>query len=82
MNVRPEANLAITKTGPATIVNGGAITYTMVVSNAGPQAGSGAQFTDNVPGVITGVAASCGAATGGAVCGAVNVAGNSVTSTR
>ncbi len=62
-------------------MNGGLITYTMVVSNAGPQAANGSQFTDNVPGVITGVAASCGAATGGAVCGVVNVAGNSVTST-
>ena len=81
LSVRPEANLAVTKTGPATIVNGGAITYTMVVSNAGPQAANGALFSDNVPGVITGVGASCGGATGGAACGAVSVVGNNVTST-
>jgi mucin-19 len=81
LSVRPEANLALIKAGPATIANGATLTYTMVVSNAGPQAANGAQFSDNVPGAITGVIASCGAATGGAVCGAVNVAGNSVTST-
>ncbi|MGZ5571583.1 MAG: beta strand repeat-containing protein, partial [Usitatibacter sp.] len=81
LNVRPEADLAVTKSGPATIVNGAPIAYTVVVSNAGPQAGSGAQFTDNVPAVVAGVAAACGSPTGGAVCGAVGVAGNSVTST-
>jgi uncharacterized repeat protein (TIGR01451 family) len=81
LNVSPEANLAVAKAGPATVVNGGAITYTVVVSNAGPQAVANAQFTDNVPGVVTGVAGACGSPTGGAVCGAVVVAGNSVTST-
>jgi uncharacterized repeat protein (TIGR01451 family) len=81
LSVRPEADLSLTKTGPATVVNGGAISYTVVISNAGPQAANGAQFSDSVPAAITGVGASCGGATGGAVCGAVAVAGNNVTST-
>ena len=81
LNVRPEANLGITKTGPATVLNGAPITYTIVVSNAGPQGANGAVFSDSVPGVITGVTASCGPVTGGAACGPVNVAGNNVTST-
>jgi len=81
LNVRPSADVSITKTGPATIVNGGAISYTIVVSNSGPQAANGALFSDNVPAAVTGVTGSCGGATGGAVCGSVTVAGNLVTST-
>jgi len=81
LNVRPSADLAVTKTGPATIVNGGTVTYTIVVSNSGPQAANGALFSDNVPAAVTGVTASCGAPTGGAACAAVSVAGNAVTST-
>jgi len=81
LNVSPAADVSVTKTAPATVVNGGGITYTIVVSNAGPQAADGTQFSDNVPAAIGGVAASCGTTTGGAACGAVNVAGNAVTST-
>jgi uncharacterized repeat protein (TIGR01451 family) len=81
LGVRPEADLSITKSAPATVLNGATITYTIVVSNAGPQAANGAQFADAVPAAITGVAASCGSATGGAACGTVNVSGNSVSST-
>ena len=72
------ADLAIVKTGPATLVAGGAITYTLAISNAGPSGASGATFNDNVPGIITGIAASCGSAAGGAACGPVTVAGNTV----
>jgi uncharacterized repeat protein (TIGR01451 family) len=81
LDVRPEADLSITKSAPATVVNGGTITYTIVVSNAGPQAANGAQLSDTVPAAVTGVAGSCGSPTGGAACGSVNVAGNAVTST-
>jgi hypothetical protein len=38
-------------------------------------------FNDNVPGAITGIAASCGSAAGGATCGAVSVVGNTVSGT-
>ncbi len=72
------ADLVIVKTGPATLVAGGAITYTLAISNGGPSGASGATFSDNVPGVITGLAASCGSAAGGAACGTVSVVGNTV----
>ena len=72
------ADLVIVKTGPATLVAGGAITYTLAISNGGPSGASGATFSDNVPGIITGIAASCGGAAGGAACGTVSVVGNTV----
>jgi uncharacterized repeat protein (TIGR01451 family) len=72
------ADLGVVKSGPATLVGGGAITYTLTVTNAGPSAANGATFSDNVPGVVTGVAASCGSAAGGAACGSVTVVGNNV----
>jgi uncharacterized repeat protein (TIGR01451 family) len=75
------ADLAIIKTGPATITAGGALSYQIVVSNNGPSDAAGALFTDVVPAGIVGVGASCGSPSAGAVCGAVNVVGNSVTST-
>ncbi len=75
------ADLSATKTGPATVNAGASISYTVVVSNAGPSAADGASFSDTVPAGITGVNASCGSATGGAACGSVSTMGNSVTST-
>lgn len=77
----PMADLAVVKTGPATVGTGGAISYTVVVTNAGPAAADGAMFSDPVPASITGVTASCGSPTGGAVCGPVSVTGNLVAST-
>jgi uncharacterized repeat protein (TIGR01451 family) len=58
LTVRPSADLAVAKAGPATVANGGLVTYTVVVSNAGPQAANAAQFSDNVPAALTAVAAS------------------------
>ncbi len=75
------ADLAVVKTGPATITAGAPISYSVVVSNAGPSDVAGAPFADNVPAGITNVSASCGTPTGGASCGAVNVSGNAVGST-
>jgi uncharacterized repeat protein (TIGR01451 family) len=72
------ADVGIVKAGPATIIAGSAITYTLTITNAGPSAANGATFNDNVPGVIAAVAASCGGAAGGASCGPVSVAGNTV----
>jgi uncharacterized repeat protein (TIGR01451 family) len=81
LTVSPVANLAIVKAGPATVATNGAISYTLTISNAGPDAANAATFADNVPAQITGVTAGCGTPLGGAVCGAVNVAGNNVTGT-
>lgn len=76
------ANLGITKTdGLANIDPGSAVTYTIVVSNAGPDASNGSIVTDTVPATITGVSWTCGAATGGATCGAASGSGNSINTT-
>jgi uncharacterized repeat protein (TIGR01451 family) len=76
------ANLGITKTDGLTNINPGSpITYTIVVSNAGPDASNGSIVTDTVPASITGVAWTCGSPTGGATCGAPNGSGNSINTT-
>jgi uncharacterized repeat protein (TIGR01451 family) len=79
--VNPVANLAITKLGPASVATGAPVSYSITISNAGPDAANAATFSDNVPAAITGVTALCTGASGGAACGVMNVAGNAVTST-
>ena len=62
------ADLAISKTdGVATVTTGGTTTYTVVVSNAGPNAADGAIVRDPAVTGLTKTAVSCSAA-GGAVC--------------
>jgi uncharacterized repeat protein (TIGR01451 family) len=76
------ANLGITKTDGLTNINAGsAISYTIVVSNAGPDASTASVFTDTVPATITGVTWTCGSPTGGATCGAASGSGNSISTT-
>jgi uncharacterized repeat protein (TIGR01451 family) len=76
------ANLGITKTdGLASVNPGAAVTYTIVVSNAGPDASNGSVVTDTVPASLTGVTWTCGSPTGGATCGAANGSGNSISTT-
>ena len=68
-------NLQITKTdGVATYAPGGTLTYTIVVTNAGPANATGAVVTDNFPAQITAATWTCVSA-GGAACTA-NGAGN------
>ncbi len=76
-----QADLGVVKSGPASVNAGSAISYAILVSNAGPSDASGASVSDAVPAAISGVSASCGLPTGGAVCGLANVAGNLVSST-
>ena len=62
----PSADLAITKTdGVPTVPPGGSVTYTIVVSNAGPDLANGATVTDILPAAITSATWST-AVTGGA----------------
>jgi uncharacterized repeat protein (TIGR01451 family) len=62
----PHADLSIRKTdGQTTAVPGTPIAYTIVASNAGPSAASGATVTDTVPGTITSVTWTCVGADGG-----------------
>ena len=74
------ADLSVVKTGPASVLAAGAITYTVVVTNAGPSDVAAAQFSDPVPVAITGLGATCSASSGGAVCGSVDIAGNVIAS--
>ncbi|MBK6798618.1 MAG: DUF11 domain-containing protein [Acidobacteria bacterium] len=75
------ADLAVVKSGPSTVTASGSLTYTIVVTNAGPGAANGATVMDTVPAGITGVTWTCGNATAGAVCGAPNGAGNVINTT-
>jgi uncharacterized repeat protein (TIGR01451 family) len=80
-NVGPgNADLAIVKSGPATVASGGAITYTLTISNNGPSPANDATYNDVVPAAITAVSASCGGEAGGAACVSQPiVTGNNVT---
>jgi uncharacterized repeat protein (TIGR01451 family) len=72
------ADLAITKTdGSTTYTPGGTLTYTIVVSNAGPSNVVGASIADTVPASITGVTWTCTAA-GSASCGTASGSGNAI----
>jgi uncharacterized repeat protein (TIGR01451 family) len=77
-----KANLGITKTdGVANITAGNVVTYTIVVSNAGPDASVGSIVTDTVPAAVTTVTWTCGTPTGGATCGAASGSGNAISTT-
>ncbi len=73
--ITPSADLAITKTGTATVAQGGAVTYSITVTNNGPSNVTGATIADTIPAAITGVSWSCAAA-GTAVCGTPSGTGN------
>lgn len=61
----PLADLSITKTdGQTTAVPGLPVTYTIVVTNAGPAAVAGAIVTDAPPAILTGVTWTCTASPG------------------
>ncbi len=76
ITVSPIANLGITKTDGQTRVGPGqSLTYTIVVSNAGPSVATDAVVTDTFPGALTGVTWTCVGASGGS-CGSANGAGN------
>jgi uncharacterized repeat protein (TIGR01451 family) len=70
-------DLSITKTdGVTQVPAGGPVSYTIVVSNAGPSNVTGATVTDTLPASILSPNWTCGSATGGASCGAANGNGN------
>ncbi|WP_133501652.1 beta strand repeat-containing protein [Cognatilysobacter terrigena] len=65
--VTGNADLSVTKTGPATVGAGAPISYTVTVANAGPDAANGAVLADTLPPGITGVSINC-TPSGGASC--------------
>jgi len=78
----PSADTNIAKSVSPGVVGGGPITYTLVITNAGPSSADGATYNDPMPAGITGITASCGSATGGASCGAgPSVTGSTVSGT-
>jgi uncharacterized repeat protein (TIGR01451 family) len=65
-----ESDLSITKTNNRTqVIAGAATTYTITVSNAGPDDAMGAAVTDTPPATLTGVTWTC-APSAGATCSA------------
>jgi uncharacterized repeat protein (TIGR01451 family)/fimbrial isopeptide formation D2 family protein len=59
----PSADLAITKTGPATVVPGNAFTYTISVTNNGPSSATGVTVSDPAPAGLTFVSTTGACAT-------------------
>lgn len=66
--INASADLALVKTGPATVAGGGTIIYKLVVSNGGAMRPMAFEVSDLVPSVLSEVTWTCGNATGGAVC--------------
>ncbi|TLY52202.1 MAG: DUF11 domain-containing protein [Gammaproteobacteria bacterium] len=70
------ADVAVTKTAPATVTAGQNMNYILTLSNNGPDAATNAQFLDNLPAGVsfvslvqnTGPAASCTTFSGSASC--------------
>ncbi|MGE0882031.1 MAG: beta strand repeat-containing protein [Blastocatellales bacterium] len=70
------SDLSITKSNNATVsAPGTQTTYTIVVSNSGPSAISGATVTDNLPSTLSNASWTC-TASAGSSCGAPNGNGN------
>ena len=59
---RQAADLALTKSAPASIVPGNPLAWTLTITNNGPAASNGAQVTDTLPAGVTFVSASPGCA--------------------
>jgi uncharacterized repeat protein (TIGR01451 family) len=75
-------DLAVTKTSaPAPYVAGNPLTYTVRVTNNGPDAVAGATLDDTVPAAITGVTWTCAITTGTGACGSAAGAGNGISTT-
>ncbi len=63
--VTPQADLAVTKTdGVTTVAAGQPVTYTIVVTNAGPSAVVGATVVDAPPPILSSVSWTCAASPG------------------
>ncbi|MDK2012648.1 MULTISPECIES: beta strand repeat-containing protein [unclassified Deinococcus] len=80
LTVTPAADLAITKTGPSSVVQGDMATYTLKIWNQGPSSVTGAVISDTVPNTLTNVTWNC-VASGSAACGTASGTGNAISFT-
>ena len=62
------ADLSVTKYGPTSVAPDSAVTFKLVVANAGYVAADGARLTDAVPVGLTNVTWTCQGQVGGAIC--------------
>ncbi|MCI0437240.1 MAG: Ig-like domain-containing protein [Gemmatimonadetes bacterium] len=60
-NVVPVADIQVTKSGPATVDAGGAISYSLTITNHGPSPAANVVLTDQLPGNAAFVSATGGA---------------------
>jgi uncharacterized repeat protein (TIGR01451 family) len=67
ISVSSAADLSVTKTGPGSVNQGAAVSYTLVARNAGPSNVAGASISDTVPAQIGSTSWTC-VATGTADC--------------
>ncbi|GLF96031.1 beta strand repeat-containing protein [Streptomyces yaizuensis] len=77
----PEVDLAVTKSGPASVSAGGQVSYTITVTNNGPDDSTGWTLTDAIPAGLTNAAtttAGCSISGGTLTCtgGALAVGGS------
>ena len=70
--VTPLADLTLVKTGPAAVLAGDGMSWTLTLTNSGPSAAQQATITDPVPAAVTGLAIS-------ATQGSCTIASNTVT---
>ncbi|MGN7800408.1 Ig-like domain-containing protein [Leifsonia sp. 22587] len=72
VNAVPFADLSVSKSGPATVLQNGDVTYTLVVANAGPDDAEGVVLTDTLPAGVSGVVdAGGGTVAGGTISWAI-----------
>ena len=61
--VRASADVQLTQTGPASVLAGGAVSYTIKVKNAGPDPAAAVAVSDTLPAGLTGATATTTAGT-------------------
>lgn len=71
----PSADVSVVKN---VAISGNTVTYTLLISNAGPDAADGETYSDTVPATVMGVTPTCGSPTGGAACATPGVSGQTV----
>ena len=63
--INAQADLAVSKTGPASVIVGSNVIYTITLTNMGPSTASGVVVTDSLPANVTFVSASGGGTVNG-----------------